>query len=126
MEDFLKRVRPSEPAPELRARILEAAQKELSAGLSVWDRLWASKAFWISAAATIVIGLVLPHTFSVRPAAIIKVPEPRPEAVQAAKELSEMMGDGALLQERFAAQLSGPLKTNGNEKDKIEDWIERG
>jgi len=123
---LLSKIRPRQPQAALRKKILDAAFDELSRSVSLCDRIWASKRFWMSAAAAITIGLVLPHIFSSQAPGPIRPPSPTPEAVQAAKELSEMMGDGVSLQERFAAQLSGQPKMNGGEAEKIEDWIERG
>jgi hypothetical protein len=105
MEEKLRRLKLRPPSTGLRDRILNSARAEATATPVLYGRILRSEAFWISAAAAVLLVFAL-HLFSV-PAA---PPETyttalSPDAEALAETLSEMLDDGAWLTHRFAVRL---------------------
>ncbi len=105
MEDRLKKMRFRPPDPGLRDRILDAAHAEAPTPLPAYQRILRSEAFWLAAAAAILLVFAL-HLFSVPYAA----PETyttalSPETEDLRKTLSGMLDDGQWLTRRFEVRL---------------------
>jgi len=105
MEDRLKKMRFRSPDPHLRDRILAVARAEVAAPLPLCQRVLRSEAFWLAAAAALLLIFAI-HLFSVPYA----VPETyttalSPETEELKETISEMLDDGAWLTRRFAVRL---------------------
>ena len=105
MEEKLRRLKLRPPSPGLRGRILNRARAEATAAPVPHRRMWRSEAFWISAAAALLLVFSL-HLFTVPsapPETYMTALSPDAEAL--AETLSEMLDDGQWLTHRFAVRL---------------------
>jgi len=125
MEEILKNFKSRAPRAELRERIIEAAREQLSAQRSLSERMWASRTFWGVSAAAILLGLLLPMLVTEITSQEVEARKRSSEAISTAETLSAMMGDGAALRARFAAQLTGPVKISGKITDDLNDLMRR-
>ncbi len=120
MEERLKEIRPRAPRVQLRERILDAAARQLASRESLWERVWASRLFWTSAAAAVLVGLLLSGVpdAPVRAWAVDMPPSREVEAL--AESLASMVGDGEAVKHRFVVQLTGPvLSGSSNEMHQL-------
>ena len=105
MEERLKRLKLRSPSPGLRDRILNRARAEATATPVLYGRILPSEAFWISAAAALLLVFAL-HLFTVPtapPETYTTALSPETQALQ--ESISEMLDDGAWLTHRFAVRL---------------------
>ncbi|MHC4714920.1 MAG: hypothetical protein ACYTAN_16885 [Planctomycetota bacterium] len=98
VEERLQRFAPKAPPAALKSRVMEAAARRSPS--TVWDRIWASRAFWSGAAAAVTAGLILSMTGPSRrpspPAPVVKEPS------ELVRSLADALGNGPEL-ERWLA-----------------------
>ncbi len=119
MEDILRKLNIQPPPPGLRAKVLAAARAELEQGANKrdWvDRVWESRGFWYSAAATVLLCLVAIFiTPTDRQPRQVAMTPPTPATVALAKDLAQTLGDGPALELRLLAQLSKTEVPSGHD-----------
>ena len=129
MEDMLQKLSIQFPPPGLREKVLAAARAELeqAAKKPDWvDRVWESRAFWYSAAATVLLCLIAifaaPTNGQTRQLAMIPPAQPPPATVALAKELAASLGDGPALERQLTAMLTGPAAGGQEAFNRAELW----
>ncbi len=101
IEERLQRFAPKTPPDAVKSRIMETAARCSPA--SVWDRIWASRAFWSGAAAAVAAGLILSTAGQARrPAPVAPVVK---EPSHLARSLADSLGDGPEFERWLALRL---------------------
>jgi hypothetical protein len=101
VEERLQRFALKAPPDGLKSRVIEAAARRSPP--TVWDRIWASRAFWSGAAAAVAAGLILSMTGQPpRPAPAAPIVR---ETSELARSLADALGNGPELERWIALRL---------------------
>jgi len=109
MEERLRNLEIIGPGPNLRARILEAALAEMAERDSIVERVWRSRAFWLGAAASVLLAVTVTWLTDALRLPGGARPLPPPDGLAQAEEFAAEAGDGQALRDALVRAASAPV-----------------